>query len=411
LVINADTASMRRIEAALSRKADAMRNADKITLAAKKADSSLVKANVADAPVDKTTAIPSSTDNTNALATTVDKPAATLPVTDKASNLTADADKSTVIAPPTGSPAIIAPPTGNPTIIAPPADGQIEVRNASGAMQVQDIGTPKTTVKTDSSLLAKADNTAAKDQNTAATTPVTDNTATKNQGTTTTTPATDNAATKDQGAVSTSPVTDGSGLVPSKNTDIAAKKPDSSPVTGTDSTLSKKLDTVLAKKDTSLVKRSDTTIVQRDSTKADSGVKAQSWYVEVGGAGLAISGNYDARFKKERNGWGYRVGVGFFASGGNNVFTVPFQINYLIGEHSHMLELGAGTTFLNSNGTNVGTSKFEFDKVTGFIGTATIGYRFQPEHKGINVRIAFVPILYDEGLIPAGGISVGYTFK
>lgn len=134
-------------------------------------------------------------------------------------------------------------------------------------------------------------------------------------------------------------------------------------------------------------------------------------YLEVGGPGLAISANYDTRFKKERNGWGYRVGLGYFASGGNNVLTVPFQINYLIGEHSHMLELGAGTTFLNSNGTNVGNSKFEFDKVTGFIATAAIGYRFQPEHKGINVRIAFVPILYDEGIIAAGGISVGYTFK
>ncbi|MBS1501206.1 MAG: hypothetical protein JST32_04040, partial [Bacteroidetes bacterium] len=90
---------------------------------------------------------------------------------------------------------------------------------------------------------------------------------------------------------------------------------------------------------------------------------------------------------------------------------IPFQINYLYGEHAHKFELGAGTTFLNSTGTNVGTSKWEFDRVTGFIGTATIGYRYQPEHKGINFRIAFVPILYDEGLIPAGGISVGYTFK
>ena len=76
-----------------------------------------------------------------------------------------------------------------------------------------------------------------------------------------------------------------------------------------------------------------------------------------------------------------------------------------------MIEFGAGTTFLNSVGTNVGNSKWEFDKVTGFIATATIGYRYQPTHKGINFRIAFTPILYDEGIVPAGGISVGYTFK
>jgi hypothetical protein len=85
-------------------------------------------------------------------------------------------------------------------------------------------------------------------------------------------------------------------------------------------------------------------------------------------------------------------------------------MNYLIGEHSHMLELGAGTTFLNSTGDNKGTT-WEFDKITGFIATATIGYRYQPAHSGLNIRVAFVPILYDEGIIPAGGISVGYTFR
>jgi hypothetical protein len=182
--------------------------------------------------------------------------------------------------------------------------------------------------------------------------------------------------------------------------------------TATDTTLAKKTDTTLMKKaDTTLVKRSDTTIVQKDTTSAITVIKAQSAYLEVGGAGLAISANFDSRFHKERNGWGYKVGVGFFTDGGNTVFTVPFQINYLIGEHSHMLELGAGTTFLNSTGTNKGTSKFEFDKVTGFIGTATIGYRFQPVAKGLTFRLEFTPILYDEGLLPIGGVSVGYTFK
>ncbi|HTD99959.1 MAG TPA: hypothetical protein VK668_11780 [Mucilaginibacter sp.] len=193
---------------------------------------------------------------------------------------------------------------------------------------------------------------------------------------------------------------------------VTTVKTDATTTAVTDTTLAKKTDTTLMKKaDTTLVKRSDTTIVQKDTTAAITEIKAQSAYLEVGGAGLAISANFDSRFKKERNGWGYKVGLGFFTSGGNTVFTVPFQINYLIGEHSHMLELGAGTTFLNSTGTNTGTSKFEFDKVTGFIGTATIGYRFQPVAKGITVRLEFTPILYDEGLLPIGGISVGYTFK
>jgi hypothetical protein len=151
-----------------------------------------------------------------------------------------------------------------------------------------------------------------------------------------------------------------------------------------------------------------------DSTKVESseqtGNKAQSVYFEVGGPGLALTINYDARFGHRRNGFGYRIGAGYFASGGNNVFTVPIQVNYLAGNGSSLLELGAGTTFLNSYGDNKGKT-FIFDRVTGFIGTATIGYRYQPQQKGINLRIGFVPIFYDEGIIAAGGVSVGYTFK
>lgn len=152
-----------------------------------------------------------------------------------------------------------------------------------------------------------------------------------------------------------------------------------------------------------------------DSTRVQSttellGDKAQAFYFEAGGPGLALTINYDARFGHKRNGFGYRVGAGYFASGGNNVFTIPIQVNYLAGNGSSLIEFGAGTTFLNSYGDNKGKT-FIFDRVTGFIGTATIGYRYQPEQKGINLRIGFVPIFYDEGIIAAGGVSVGYTFK
>jgi len=177
-----------------------------------------------------------------------------------------------------------------------------------------------------------------------------------------------------------------------------------------DSTVAVKIDTAALKKTDSLAaKKSDTIKFATDTTQQQ--IKAQNAYLEFGGPGLAISANYDTRFHKERNGWGYRIGVGFFSSGGNTVFTVPFQVNYLIGEHSSFLELGAGTTFLNSTGTNVGNSKWEFDKITGFIATATIGYRYQPESRGINFRIGFVPILSTDGIIPAGGASIGFTFK
>ena len=147
-----------------------------------------------------------------------------------------------------------------------------------------------------------------------------------------------------------------------------------------------------------------------NSSAEQNGERAQSVYFEVGGPGLALTINFDARFGHKRNGFGYRVGAGYFASGGNNVFTIPIQVNYLAGNGSSLLELGGGTTFLNSYGDNKGKT-FIFDRVTGFIGTATIGYRYQPQERGINLRIGFVPIFYDEGIIAAGGVSVGYTFK
>jgi len=133
-------------------------------------------------------------------------------------------------------------------------------------------------------------------------------------------------------------------------------------------------------------------------------------FAEVGGPGLAITLNYDARFGSDRGGLGFRIGMGYFGDGGNTVFTVPFQLNYLIGHGSNFIEIGGGTTFLNSTGDNTGKT-FIFDRVTGLIGTATIGYRYQSDEKRVNFRIGFVPIFYDEGIIWAGGVSIGYTFK
>ncbi len=137
--------------------------------------------------------------------------------------------------------------------------------------------------------------------------------------------------------------------------------------------------------------------------------KPRAIYLEVGGPGLALTINYDRRFGNDVDKWGYRIGAGYYNTGANWVATIPFQINYLYGGETSFLEVGAGTTFVRSHGSTNGTT-FQFDNITGFIGTATIGYRYQQENGGINFRIAFVPVLYDEGLIFEGGVSIGYTF-
>jgi hypothetical protein len=158
----------------------------------------------------------------------------------------------------------------------------------------------------------------------------------------------------------------------------------------------------------------ETNPIKRDTTVEDV-KKPRTVFLEAGGPGLALTVNYDTRFGKRRDKWGYRVGAGYYNTGANWVASIPLQINYLYGitpsnpNPSSFIELGAGTTFVRSHGSANGTF-FEFDNVTGFIGTATIGYRFQQDNGGINFRLAFVPILYDDGLIASGGFSVGYTF-
>jgi hypothetical protein len=153
--------------------------------------------------------------------------------------------------------------------------------------------------------------------------------------------------------------------------------------------------------------------LEEDTVKRDSMIVAvdrpRTVFLEVGGPGLALTINYDSRFGKTRDKWGYRIGAGYYNTGANWVASAPFQINYLYGSGNSFLEMGLGTTFVRSHGTTNGTF-FEFDNVTGFIGTATLGFRYQQDNGGINFRIAFVPILYDDGLIAAGGFSVGYTF-
>ena len=156
--------------------------------------------------------------------------------------------------------------------------------------------------------------------------------------------------------------------------------------------------------------------LEEDTVKRDSTIiqfkKPKSVFLEVGGAGLALTVNYDSRFKDTRDKWGYRAGAGYYNTGANSVFSVPLQINYLYAINhstSSFVEGAAGTTFLISRGSTRGNF-LQFDNITGFCGTVSLGYRFQQEKGGINFRIVFDPIIYDEGLLYEGGFSIGYTF-
>jgi hypothetical protein len=90
---------------------------------------------------------------------------------------------------------------------------------------------------------------------------------------------------------------------------------------------------------------------------------------------------------------------------------IPVMLNYMYGKNKHKLEVGLGTAF-----TPATRGEFDLDDAglindkTKVVGVATIGYRFQPERRGVLFRAGFTPFFGDEGIQPWGGLTVGYVW-
>ncbi len=160
----------------------------------------------------------------------------------------------------------------------------------------------------------------------------------------------------------------------------------------------------------------------------------KNFYIEGGGNALIFSVNYDARFQKRTDGFGYRIGIGGFTSldlnsGGRSLLAVPVQINYLAGKGAHFFEAGLGATY----STDGFWENESIQKKTPILGTITFGYRYQPVSSGLLIRVGMTPFFgvkknieyhYDQAtgiswstLVSDplfwplyGGLSVGYTF-
>lgn len=141
-----------------------------------------------------------------------------------------------------------------------------------------------------------------------------------------------------------------------------------------------------------------------------------SIYVEAAGPGIIYSINYEYKIVKNI---GIRAGFSswsmeplFFSSSGKTTFTeFPLMVNYLIGHQRNHLELGLGMNFgfTSTKGKSIWGgdygSKYNFN-----IGTATIGFRMEPNDGGFMFRIAFTPFFTFKKIWPFGGISFGYSF-
>jgi hypothetical protein len=165
----------------------------------------------------------------------------------------------------------------------------------------------------------------------------------------------------------------------------------------------------------------------------------RSIFVELGGAGLPYSFNYDFRFDKTNlESWGMRIGAGGYSmSGGTSFFSLPLQITRLYGKNGHYFEVGGGATFVSFKdrsepwcvsstwdpvtGRSVCTQfsnsseSFDFildiDSSPNLMGTLNFGYRRIPVDGGFTWRINLTPIFNNNGFWPLWlGIGFGYAF-
>lgn len=161
----------------------------------------------------------------------------------------------------------------------------------------------------------------------------------------------------------------------------------------------------------------------------------ESVYVELGGAGLVYSFNYDFRFDKtDINSWGMRAGVGGYAVEDESLLTIPVQINKLYGKGRHFFELGGGATFVYyrydgwyysgyygpdgnyvSYTTDYKDKNYDWILSTGdtpaVMGTLNFGYRKIPEDGGFLFGVNVVPAFNQNGFWPLwAGVRFGYAF-
>jgi hypothetical protein len=160
-------------------------------------------------------------------------------------------------------------------------------------------------------------------------------------------------------------------------------------------------------------------------------VATQSVFVEIGGAGLPYSINYDFRFDKSRiDSWGMRIGAGGWVinegdHSSTSVLTIPLQITRLFGKDKHYFEVGGGATYVryretrtfwNGNQTQTRTyDDWDFILSMGstptLMGTLNLGYRRIPTDGGFTFRANLNPIFNHNGFWPLWfGVGFGYAF-
>jgi hypothetical protein len=141
------------------------------------------------------------------------------------------------------------------------------------------------------------------------------------------------------------------------------------------------------------------------STVAFAQSSAKVVYAEVGGPGL-LSVNYDMRFEKKNDGFGFRAGFGGWSIKESKLILVPLGINYITSKNEKdYFEVGAGLTVVSNSSTG---TEGPFKSSFGFM---TLGYRKQPVDGGYFFKASLVPVFGKGFFWPYyAGVGFGYAF-
>ena len=145
--------------------------------------------------------------------------------------------------------------------------------------------------------------------------------------------------------------------------------------------------------------------------KALPGKYRKTIFVEGGGNGVGLSGNFDMRLKAGRNdGPGFRVGLGYAGTSYDNYeasyrLAIPLAYNYIFRNERSGIETGLGfTPTFVTNKTSQGRD-LTLDLFYN------LGYRLQPLKEGLVLRAMWTPTYTDGRLRTRAGLSLGYSFR
>lgn len=141
-------------------------------------------------------------------------------------------------------------------------------------------------------------------------------------------------------------------------------------------------------------------------------------YGEIGGQGLLCSINYEYRISNQFSGrigytnWNLSNLVLIPLIMDVDLWGFPIMLNYLKGNNGHYAEVGLGVllgeVYVMAEEMFYGIEAETYQFFAS--GTGTVGYRYQPESKGLLFRVGIMPLFNFEEVNLNVGLSFGVAF-